>query len=87
MAITSSAKKAHRASLRKRIFNERRINAVRKLTKEIRRLVIGKKASEAKMSLSKAYKAIDKAVKMNTIHKNTGARKKSQLARLLQPTK
>ncbi len=87
MAITSSAKKAHRVSLRKRVFNIRRAEAVRKLTKEIKQLVIAKKVGEAKALLSKAYKAIDKAAKMNTFHKNRAARKKSQIACLLKAVK
>lgn len=87
MAITSSAKKAHRVSLRKSVFNARRADAVRKITKEIKQLVAAKKVSEAKVLLSKAYKAIDKASKMNTLHKNTASRKKSQIARWLKSAK
>ena len=87
MAITSSAKKANRVSLRKRVFNVRRAEAVRKLVKDIKRLIIGKKVSEAKELLSKAYKAIDKASKMHTFHKNTASRKKSQIARLFSKVK
>jgi len=48
----------------------------------MKKLVGGGKLSEAKALLSKAYAAIDKAAKMNTFHKNTAARKKSQLAKL-----
>lgn len=84
MAITASAKKAHRASLRKRVFNVRRFGAVRRLTKEITQLVSAKKISEAKTLLPKAYRAIDKAAKMHTFHKNTASRKKSQIARLVK---
>ena len=35
-------------------------------------------------SLNKAYKLIDKAVSKGTIHKNTAARKKSRLAKMLK---
>nr|YP_009395589.1 ribosomal protein S20 [Vertebrata isogona]ARW64617.1 ribosomal protein S20 [Vertebrata isogona] len=35
-------------------------------------------------NLSIVYKKIDKAVKKNVLHKNTAARKKSRLARLLK---
>ncbi len=84
MAITSSAKKAIRNSLRRRVFNARRADAVRKLTKEIKQFVAGKKLSEAKALLPSVYKAIDKASKMNTFHKNRASRKKSQVARWLQ---
>ncbi|MBI2476377.1 MAG: 30S ribosomal protein S20 [Candidatus Taylorbacteria bacterium] len=84
MAITSSAKKAHRASLRRRVFNARRAEAVRKLTKQIKKLAAAKKVAEAKALLPQVYKAIDKAAKMHTLHQNTAARKKSQMARLLK---
>jgi small subunit ribosomal protein S20 len=84
MAITSSAKKAHRVSLRKGVFNARRADAVRKVTKEIKQLLAGKKVKEAVALVSKAYKVIDKAAKMNTLHKNTASRKKSQIARWLK---
>ena len=84
MAITSSAKKAHRVSLRKRVFNTRRADAVRKVTKQIKELISTKKIAEAKMLLPMAYKAIDKAAKMYTLPKNTASRKKSQIARWLK---
>lgn len=84
MAITSSAKKAIRVSLRRRVFNLRRMNAVRKVTKNIRKLVSDKKMSEAEALLPQAYKAIDKAAKMNTFSKSAAARKKSRLAMLIK---
>lgn len=73
MAITASAKKAHRASLRKRVFNVRRKRALTSTVKDV------KKEMSAE-SLSKAYQAIDKAAKRGIIKKNTAARKKSRLA-------
>jgi ribosomal protein S20 len=87
MAITSSAKKAYRASVRRRVFNVRRGDAVSKLTKEIKKLVSGKKVAEAQALLPKAYKAIDKAAKMYTIHKNTASRIKSRLVHAIKSAK
>ena len=81
MAITSSAKKAIRASARKRIFNVRRREAVYKTTKAFFKHLSSKKVSDAEKLLPQAYKAIDKAMKRNVISKNTAARKKSRLAR------
>lgn len=72
MAITSSAKKAHRASLRKREFNLVRAKAMKDASKT------AKKAMTPE-ALSKAYQAIDKAAKRGIIKKNTAARKKSRL--------
>lgn len=74
MAITSSAKKAYRASLRKRVFNVRRKRALVSTMKEARKTV-------TKETLSSAYQAIDKAAKRGLIKKNTAARKKSRLAK------
>lgn len=84
MAITKSAKKAARASLRKRVFNQRRAGAMRSSIKEVRKLVSAKDVDTAKKNLSEAYKAIDKAMKKGVIKKNTAARKKSRLAQLVK---
>lgn len=77
MAITKSAKKAHRASLRKRVFNTRRKRVLIASVKE------AKKALSAE-SVSKAYQAIDKALKRGLIKKNTAARKKSRLVKAIR---
>mgnify|MGYP000484974115 CR=1 FL=1 len=79
MAITKSAKKAHRASLRKRVFNVRRKRVLLSTTKDLRKVAVsGANSVEA---LAKAYKAIDKAAKKGVIKKNTAARRKSRLAK------
>lgn len=83
MAITQSAKKAHRVSLRKRVFNLRRKQAVAEAVKDIKKLVLEKKLSEAAKLLPFAYKAYDKAAKEHTIRKGAADRKKSQLARMV----
>jgi len=87
MAITSSAKKAYRASLRKRVFNLRRKQAVENITKKIKKLVSEKKTAEAVKLLPLAYKAYDKAAKEHTIKKGTADRKKSRLTLFVQKTK
>jgi small subunit ribosomal protein S20 len=79
MAITKSAKKAHRASLKKRVFNVRRKRVLTNTTKAVKKL-IATNTDEARTSLSTAYKAIDKAAKRGIIKKNTASRKKSRLA-------
>lgn len=83
MAITQSAKKAHRVSLRKRVFNVRRKQAVAEAVKNIKKLVLEKKIAEAAKLLPLAYKAFDKAAKEHTIRKGAADRKKSQLARMV----
>ncbi len=87
MAITSSAKKAHRASLRKRVFNLRRKQAINEAVKNIKKLVLEKKLTEAAKLLPLAYKAYDKAAKEHTIRKGAADRKKSRLAHFIQTAK
>ena len=78
MAITSSAKKALRASKRKRVFNLRRKNAIDKNLKAFRKLVVAKKKVEAQELVPVVYQALDKAVKTGYIKANTSARLKSR---------
>lgn len=79
MAITKGAKKAHRQSLRKRSMNIARKTAVRLAVKAARTATKGDKAA-----LAAAYKAIDKAQKRGIIKKNTAARRKSKVSKLLK---
>ena len=79
MPITSSAKKALRASKNKRVFNVARQEAVREVQKNIKKLLASGKVSEATKLISSAYQAIDKAVKRGVLKANTAARKKSRL--------
>lgn len=83
MAITSSAKKAHRVSLRKRVFNVRRKRAIDEAVKNFKKLIVAKKFSEAQKLLPLVYQAYDKAAKEHTIRKGNAARNKSRLARMV----
>lgn len=78
MAITSSAKKALRASKKKRVFNLRRKSAIEKQLKDFRKLVVAKKKAEAEKMIPSLYQALDKAVKTNYVKANTSARLKSR---------
>jgi small subunit ribosomal protein S20 len=84
MPITSSAKKALRASLRKKRFNIVRKDNASKAIKSFKKLVAlgDKKGAEALMPT--VQKALDKAVKGNTLKKNTASRKKSRLSKLIK---
>lgn len=84
MPITSSAKKALSASKRKKVFNDRRKNAMREAIKQVKKAT---PSSDSKVLLSTAYKAIDKAVKRGVIKPNAGARKKSQMSAALKVIK
>ena len=56
---------------------------VKRLGKELEVLLQKKEIQQAEALLKQAYKAIDKAAKTGVLKKNTAARKKSRLARLL----
>ena len=83
MAITEGAKKAHRASLRKRVFNVRRTRTLKAEIKDTQEVIAKGDLKEAAAKLPAAYKAIDKAAKRGLIKKNNASRKKSQLARAI----
>ena len=79
MPITSSAKKALRASKKKRVFNIRRSSVIEKQMKEFRRLLAAKDKAGAQKMVSSLYQALDKAVKTNYLKANTSSRSKSRI--------
>jgi small subunit ribosomal protein S20 len=81
MANTSSAKKAQRVALRRRVHNLRRKSAMKASVKEMAKLVVAKNAKQAAAQLNALYQAIDKAAKSHIIHPNTAARMKSRAAK------
>ena len=84
MARTSSAKKAQRAALRRRVFNARRNKAMKDSVKAITKLVASKDAKAAGAMMPAFFKAIDKATKNGNIHANTAARMKSRIAKRMR---
>jgi len=84
MAITSSAKKALRASKKKRVFNMRREAAIETTLRQFKKFIAAKKAAEAKALMPALYKALDKAAKTGTIKANTASRRKSRLMKALK---
>jgi len=87
MPITKGAAKAHRASLKKRVFNVRRTRVMHDVVKKVRKMIDGGKVTEAEQMLPEAYKAIDKAAKRGVIKENTAARKKSRLVAAIKKAK
>lgn len=83
MPITRSAKKALRSSLRKRVFNRVRKDRVSTAEKDVKKLISEGKKKEAIAALSRAQKALDKAVKGRTLDRNKASRKKSRLAKMI----
>jgi len=78
MAITTSAKKAHRASLRKKAFNDARKKNLSLALKGVRNAQKGDTKA-----IAAAYQAIDKAMKRGLMTKNTAARRKAKVAKAL----
>ena len=84
MPITKSAQKALRQSKKRRARNIKAKENIRKLLKEVSILAEQKNTQKLKEIISKAYRALDKGVKTGLIKKNTVARKKSQIAKLVK---
>ena len=78
---TKSGKKAHRASLKRRVFNARRKKNMKDAVKDLTKLIAAKSQGGAEKALPTLYQAIDKAAKLGTIKKNTAARLKSRLTK------
>lgn len=87
MPITKGAQKAHRSSLKKRVYNMRRTRTMNDVVKKMRKLIAGGNAAEAEAMMPTAYKAIDKAAKGGVIKENTAARKKSRLVAAIKKAK
>lgn len=83
MAITKSAKRALKKSLKRRERNLKRKEILKKAKKEFLKLIEAKKIEEAKKLLPKLYKLLDKLAKVNVIKKNTASRLKSRLTKKL----
>lgn len=84
MSITKGAKKAHRSSKRKQEFNFRRKGKALRAVKSLKKLIVSGSKTEALAMMREAQSALDRAVKGKSMKKNTAARKKSRLARLIK---
>ena len=61
----------------------RNLESLSKLRTSIKKVLSSTTKKEAELVYKDAVKVIDKAVSKNLIHKNTGARRKSQITRFL----
>ena len=61
----------------------RNLDSLSRLRTSIKKVLSSTKKEEAELVYKDAVKIIDKAVSKNLIHKNTGARRKSQITRFL----
>jgi len=87
MPNTKSAKKAARASLRKRKVNSRTREKVKKAVKAVKAATLPEKVEDAAKLLAAAMSSLDKAVKKGVIKKKTASRKKSRLQKAINKAK
>lgn len=80
MPITVSAKKALRASKKKRVYNLRHKKSVDVALLQFRKLVAAKDKSGAAKLMPDLYQALDKSAKVGYIKANAAARLKSRAA-------
>ena len=85
MPIIKSAKKALRASLRKKENNDLTRAKIKSAVKGVRAAVKTEDKKTPEL-LSKAYRELDLAAKKNVIHKNKASRLKSRLTKLTATT-
>ena len=87
--VDSAVKRARQAE-KHRVYNKARKSEIKTRTKKVlEALEVLKKKSDAQAEeilpieklIGEAYSIIDKAVRVGTLHRNTGANRKSRLAR------
>lgn len=84
MPIKQNAKKYMRVTARRTVKNKIAIGLFRSAIKKTRESVAKGDIKTAQDELKKAQKALDKAAEKNIIKKNTAARKKSRLNKLVK---
>ena len=84
MPIKKSAKKYLRASKKRAAQNLKIKKTFRDAMKEIRELTKADKTEDAKKMMPTIQKALDKAARVGVLSKNTAARKKSRLVKMLK---
>jgi small subunit ribosomal protein S20 len=84
MARTRSAAKQARSSVRKQAHNKAIKSKIHSLEKKLLSLIDAKQATEAAAAYRDLAAALDKAAKVQVIHRNLASRKKSRLAARLK---
>jgi small subunit ribosomal protein S20 len=85
MANIQQQKKRIRTAADQRLENLRYRSTIKTLTKRLATIVEEGDAAAAETEHRNLVKWIDKAVARGALHRNTAARKKSQVARLVSP--
>ena len=83
MPNIKSAKKRVLVIKKKTLINQMHKTALKTAVRKFNEAVEAKNVDEAKALFSVAVSKLDKSVKHGILHKNTAARKKSQLALML----
>lgn len=83
MPHTRSAKKQHRKSEKRRLHNRATKKAIKTEIKQFLALLKDGTPEQLRAEYNTAAKKLDKAAARRIIHPNMAARKKSQLARLI----
>ena len=81
MARIQSAVKNIRKNRRRNRINRARRSSLRTQIRKLRELLAGKKAEEARKTLTPTLSVIDRSVTKGVLHRNTAARYKSRLTR------
>ena len=84
MANIHSQKKRILRSERERLENKRYTSTIKTYFRRLSAAVVAGDDAAADAEHRKLISTIDRAVKTGALHRNTGARKKSRAARLLQ---
>ena len=87
MANIKSQIKRNRTNEMARLRNKAAKSAVRTSIKKVKTFVEAKNVAEAEKALMEAYRLIDKSVSDGVQHKNTAARQKSEIQRLVNSLK
>ncbi len=84
MPHTSSAKKRLRQTEKRRARNRSALRTIKEQVKKLLDVVQTGSLDDAKKEYNLAAKRLDKAAAHAVIHKNTAARRKSQLAKMVR---
>ena len=85
MANIKQQKKRIARAERERLENRRYTSKIKTYFRRLEQAVAGGEEGTVEAEHRALVRTIDKAVKRGAIHRNTGARKKSQAARLITP--
>jgi len=87
MPNIKSQEKRDRQNIRRASRNQAAKSKIKTLSKNFQSSVASNQGDEAKGNMNEYFKALDKAAKTNTVHKNFAANKKSKAAKLLNKAK